>query len=77
MPSAAGVIASPENRGEVLAGIFLSAFVGLTVPVVGLGAATLTVSMLTALVGFSEVVVTVAVIGASMFLHSASPEPGS
>lgn len=37
---AAGATAPPESRAEVLAGYFLGAYVGLSVPVVGLGVAT-------------------------------------
>jgi MFS family permease len=37
---AAGAAAPPESRAEVLSGFFLGAFVGLSVPVVGLGIAT-------------------------------------
>ncbi|MCW2890600.1 MAG: putative arabinose efflux permease, family [Actinomycetia bacterium] len=38
--AAAGSTAPPESRAEVLAGFFLGAYVGLSVPVVGLGIAT-------------------------------------
>jgi MFS family permease len=38
--TAAGSTAPPEARAEVLAGYFLGAYVGLSVPVVGLGIAT-------------------------------------
>ncbi len=38
--AAAGSTAPPEARAEVLAGYFLGAYVGLSVPVVGLGVAT-------------------------------------
>jgi MFS family permease len=37
---AAGAAALPESRAEVLSGFFLGAYVGLSVPVVGLGIAT-------------------------------------
>jgi MFS family permease len=37
---AAGNTAPPESRAEVLAGFFLGAYVGLSVPVIGLGIAT-------------------------------------
>jgi hypothetical protein len=43
------------------------------VPVVGLGAATLAVSMSAALIGFAVLVVAVAVIGSVVFLGAASP----
>jgi hypothetical protein len=41
------------SRGEGLAGLFLGAYVGLAVPVVGLGVATLWVSMQVAVLGFA------------------------
>ena len=59
--------------GEALAGIFLSGYAGLVVPVVGLGAATLAVSMSAALIGFAVIVVVIAVIGSVVFLRSAAP----
>jgi hypothetical protein len=37
---AAGNTAPPESRAEVLAGFFLGAYVGLSVPVIALGIAT-------------------------------------
>jgi hypothetical protein len=37
---AAGSAAPPESRAEVLAGFLLGAYVGLSVPVIGLGIAT-------------------------------------
>jgi hypothetical protein len=37
---AAGGTARPESRAEVMAGFFLGSYVGLSVPVVGLGIAT-------------------------------------
>jgi MFS family permease len=42
--AAAGSAAPPESRAEVLSGFFLGAYVGLSVPVVGLGIATQYVS---------------------------------
>jgi hypothetical protein len=36
----AGSTAPPESRAEVLSGYFLGAYIGLSVPVVGLGIAT-------------------------------------
>ncbi|HEY0932518.1 MAG TPA: MFS transporter [Trebonia sp.] len=46
-------LALPESRGEALAGLFLAAYAGLVVPVLGIGAATLTVSLRSALLGFT------------------------
>src|SRR5699024_9220823 len=67
--SAAGKLAAPESRGEALAGIFLSCYAGLAVPVVGLGAATVLVSMSTALTGFAVVCAVIAVMGAVVFIQ--------
>lgn len=55
----AASLASPANRGEVLAGTFLFGYVGLTVPVVGIGVATLSVALSTAIVGFAVIIVVV------------------
>jgi MFS family permease len=46
-------ITPPATRGEGLAGLFLVAYIGLAVPVVGLGVATLWVSMQVAVLGFA------------------------
>jgi hypothetical protein len=60
----AGSLAEAAHRGEVLAGIFLIGYVGLTVPVVGIGVATLSVSLAAALVGFAVVIIAVALLTA-------------
>ena len=67
---AAGQAAAPESRGEALAGIFLSGYTGLVVPVVGLGAATLAISMTAALIAFAVIMVAIAVIGTIAFLRA-------
>jgi MFS family permease len=46
-------ITPARSRGEGLAGLFLGAYIGLAVPVVGLGVATLWVSMQVAVLGFA------------------------
>jgi MFS family permease len=46
-------ITPAEVRGESLAGLFLGSYIGLAVPVVGLGVATLWVSMQVAVLGFA------------------------
>lgn len=71
--SAAGQLAAPENRGEALAGIFVSSYIGLVVPVVGLGAATVVVSMPAALTGFAVIGTAIAVIGSAVFIQHARP----
>jgi len=52
-------IAPPRARGEALAGLFLAAYVGLTVPVLGLGIATQLVSARSAVLGFAAVLLAV------------------
>jgi len=58
----AGSLAEAASRGEVLAGIFLFGYVGLTVPVVGIGVATLSVSLATAFLGFAVCIITLALL---------------
>ena len=55
-------ITPPAVRGEGLAGLFLGSYLGLAVPVVGLGVATLWVSMQVAVLGLAAVL-TVVVLG--------------
>ena len=52
-------ITPPRARGEGLAGVFLGAYIGLAVPVVGLGVATLWLSMQVALLGFATLLAVV------------------
>jgi MFS family permease len=52
-------IAPPQARGEALAGLFLAAYVGLAVPVLGLGLATQLLSTRIAVLGFSAVLLAV------------------
>ena len=60
---AAGSTAPPESRAEVLAGFFLGAYVGLSVPVIGLGIATQYFAARSAMLVF-VVVVSVAILTA-------------
>lgn len=50
--TAAASTAAPESRAEVLAGFFLGAYFGVSVPVIGLGIATQHVSAQTAMIVF-------------------------
>jgi len=59
--AAAGSTAQPESRAEVLSGFFLGAYIGLSVPVVGLGIATQYVSARTVMLVF-VVIVAIAVV---------------
>lgn len=54
--TAAGAIAPPNARAEVLAGYFLGAYLGLSVPVVGLGIATQYVTARDAMLVFVAIV---------------------
>ena len=58
---AAGSTAPLESRAEVLAGFFLGAYVGLSVPVIGLGIATAHVAAREAMLAF-VVLVAIAVV---------------
>lgn len=51
--AAARELADESVRGEVIAGIFLAAYLGLVLPIVGLGVATHVISLETGLAGFS------------------------
>ncbi len=53
-------IAPPARRGETLAGLFLAAYFGIAVPVLGLGLATQFVTAQTAVLGFAAVLAAVA-----------------
>lgn len=56
--SAVGTVikaAAPAQRGSALAGLFLISYLGLIVPAIGLGAATLTVAATTAMLWFTGV----------------------
>ena len=52
-------LARPEARGEALAGLFLAAYAGLVVPVLGIGVATLEFPLRSALLGFAGCVLLV------------------
>jgi predicted MFS family arabinose efflux permease len=52
-------IAPPRARGEALAGLFLAAYVGLAVPVLGLGVATQLLSAQVSVLGFAAVLLAV------------------
>lgn len=52
-------LADAAVRGEVIAGIFLAAYLGLVIPIVGLGVATHVMSLETGLAGFSAVLLIV------------------
>jgi hypothetical protein len=49
-------VSDPENRAEAVAGLFLAGYIGLSVPVVGIGVAVQEVSAKVALLGFAVIV---------------------
>ena len=73
--SAASITAPPQMRGEVLAGYFLAVYLGVSVPAVGLGLATMHFAARDAMIVF--VVVVAAVTGAAAIsLGRTSPPNG-
>jgi MFS family permease len=69
-------IAPPQARGEALAGLFLAAYVGLTVPVLGLGIATQLVSAQTAVLGFAAVLLAMVAVVARRLRAGRNPGAG-
>ncbi|MBG0857084.1 MFS transporter [Streptomyces spinoverrucosus] len=63
-------MAVPERRGETLTGLFLAAYAGLSVPVLGLGLAVQTVPVRDAVLAFSGLVAALAVLLARRFARS-------
>jgi len=73
---AAAATAPPESRAEVLAGYFLGAYVGLSVPVIGLGVATEYVAARVVMLGFAAVAVAAIALSAWAVIRSAAREAG-
>ena len=71
--SSAASLAAPEARGEAAAGIFLAAYVGLTIPVVLVGVAARIVSLQSAMTGFAVVMVIACAVLAVRLLRSPGP----
>ncbi len=60
-------IADPASRGEALATLFLMAYIGLTIPVLAIGAALLAFSQTSVLIVFAAAVAVIVVVaGARM-----------
>jgi hypothetical protein len=53
--------AAPQNRAEALAGLFLAAYLGLTLPVLGLGAASRYAALPVVLTAYAALAAVVAV----------------
>ncbi|MGE5292069.1 MAG: hypothetical protein ACM3ML_33770 [Micromonosporaceae bacterium] len=64
-------IAPAGARAQVLAGLFLAGYVGLAIPVVGLGVAVQLLSARTALVGFAAVLIAVVAVVAPRLVRPA------
>ncbi|MEV4139818.1 MFS transporter [Dactylosporangium sp. NPDC049742] len=62
-------LASPATRGEALAAVFLGGYLGLAVPVLGLGVATQFLPARVALLGFAAVTVLVTALAGSRLLR--------
>jgi hypothetical protein len=67
----AGSLAAPERRGEVLAAIFLIAYVGLALPVLLVGVALVLWPLVAVLVGFVAIVAVLSVLAGLRLLHTA------
>jgi MFS family permease len=69
-------VSAPESRAEALAGLFLAGYVGLSVPVIGLGVALQELSVKTTLLGFTAIVAAGTVAAARPLLGRAgAPRP--
>jgi MFS family permease len=69
-------IAPAARRGETLAGVFLAAYFGIAVPVLGLGLATQYVSAQTAVLGFAAALVAVAAVASRKLAAGHGGPPG-
>jgi MFS family permease len=68
-------VAEPARRAEALAGLFLAGYIGLSIPVLGLGVLTQEVSARTALLVFAAVAVAANALAGPAMLSSAGRRP--
>ena len=68
---AAAALAAPERRGEVLAAIFLVAYIGLALPVLLVGVALIAWPLVPVLVGFVAIVGVLSVVAGLRMLRTA------
>lgn len=68
----ASTVSSPEHRGETLAGMFLAAYAGITIPVVAAGLAVTYVPAPTVLVVFAAVVLVAVLVSTTRLLARSS-----
>ncbi len=67
----AGSLAAPERRGEVLAAVFLVAYIGLALPVLLVGVALIVWPLVPVLVGFVAIVAALSVVAGLRMLRTA------
>jgi len=67
---AGAALAEPRFRGETLAGVFLAAYLGLAVPVIGIGVATLSIPLAGAMVAAAAFIVAVVLAAATPLVVS-------
>jgi MFS family permease len=72
----AATVSSPEHRGETLAGMFLAAYVGITVPVVAAGVAVTFFPAPAVLVVFAGIVLAAVLVSTTRLLAHSSPRRG-
>lgn len=68
----ASTIASPEHRGETLAGMFLASYAGITVPVIAVGVAVTRFPPIAVLVVFAAIVLAAVLLSTSRMLRQTS-----
>lgn len=66
-------LGAPERRGETLTGLFLAAYLGLSIPVLGLGLAVQTVPVPEAVIAFSSVLL----VAAALLIRRFSRQPSA
>lgn len=67
-------LAAPERRGETLAALFLAAYVGITLPVVAIGALLLVADVVPVLVGFAALVAVVVPSGIAVLVRQTADQ---
>jgi hypothetical protein len=68
-------LASPDNRAEVTAGLFVAAYIGVSVPTVGVGILAQVIDFKTTLLIFATLVALVVVGAARPVLGQRKPAP--
>ncbi|MGW5059394.1 MFS transporter [Streptomyces sp. NPDC004096] len=68
-------LADPSSRSETLAGLFLAAYTGLALPVLGVGLATRFITDKTALIGFTVLLIALCIAGSRRLLNGHATAP--